>query len=48
MTEKLGFTVRDLQRIRVQNIKLNKIPINTYREIVDDEKIEFLKGLGLE
>lgn len=48
MTEKLGFTVRDLQRIRIQNIELGKIPINTYREIKGPEKDEFLKSIGLE
>lgn len=48
MTEKLGYTVRDLQRTRIQNIDLGKMPINTYREIKGDEKVEFLKSIGLE
>lgn len=48
MTEKLGYTVRDLQRIRIQNILLDKMPINTYREIKGEEKSEFLKSIGLE
>jgi len=48
MTEKLGYTVRDLQRIRVQNIELGKIPHNSYREITGNEQTEFLKSLGLE
>jgi 23S rRNA pseudouridine2604 synthase len=48
MTEKLGFTVRDLQRIRIQNIELGKMPVNTYREIKGSEKDEFLKSIGLE
>ena len=47
MTEKLGYTVRDLQRIRVQNIELQKTPLNSYREISGDEQVEFLKSLGL-
>ncbi len=47
MTEKLGYTVRDLQRIRVQNIKINNIPKNSYREILGDEQKDFLKSLGL-
>src|SRR3989338_3071474 len=34
MTEKLGYTVRDLQRIRIQNIELKKLPLNSHREIV--------------
>lgn len=48
MTEKLGYTVRDLQRIRVQNIKLNKIPKGGYVEITGADKEEFLKSIGLE
>ena len=48
MAEKLGFTVRDLQRIRIQNIELDKLPLNSYREIKGDEKAEFLKSIGLE
>ncbi len=48
MTEKLGYTVRDLQRIRVQNILLDNIPLNSYREITGEEKKEFLKSIGLE
>lgn len=47
MTESLGFTVRDLKRIRVQNIKLGKIKQNSYVEIVGKERDEFLKSLGL-
>lgn len=48
MAEKLGFTVRDLQRIRIQNIELGKLPLNSYREIKGDEKVQFLKSIGLE
>ncbi len=48
MTEKLGYTVRDLQRIRVQNLKLEKLGENSFREIVGEEKAEFLKSIGLE
>jgi len=47
MTEKLGYTVTDLKRVRLQNIKLEKISVNSYREITGDEKVEFLKSLGL-
>jgi 23S rRNA pseudouridine2604 synthase len=47
MTEKLGYTVRDLKRIRVQNVNLGKISENTYREIEGAEKEEFLKSIGL-
>jgi 23S rRNA pseudouridine2604 synthase len=48
MTEKLGYTVRDLQRVRVQNILLKNTPLNTYREITGNEQTEFLKSIGLE
>jgi 23S rRNA pseudouridine2604 synthase len=48
MTEKLGYTVRDLQRIRVQNIKLNKIPKGGYVEITGEDRDNFLKSIGLE
>lgn len=47
MTEKLGYTVRDLQRVRIQNVELNRMAINTYREIKGVEKDEFLKSIGL-
>ncbi len=47
MTEKLGYTVRDLQRIRVQNIKLGKLPKNSMREITGEELEDFLKSIGL-
>ncbi|MCX6702165.1 MAG: pseudouridine synthase [Candidatus Zambryskibacteria bacterium] len=47
MTEKLGYTVRDLQRIRVQNVELGKLPKNSHREIVGDELNTFLKSIGL-
>ncbi|MFZ2621360.1 MAG: pseudouridine synthase [Minisyncoccia bacterium] len=47
MTEKLGYTVRDLQRIRVQNIELGRLPLNSHREIVGIEQEKFLKSIGL-
>ncbi len=47
MTEKLGYTVRKLERVRVQNIKLDKMPANSYREINGDELDEFLKSISL-
>lgn len=47
MTEKLGYTVRDLQRIRIQNITLGKIPLNSYKEITGTDKESFLESLGL-
>lgn len=47
MTEKLGYTVRDLKRIRVQNIELGKISPNSYKEISGEDKTKFLNSLGL-
>lgn len=47
MTEKLGYTVRDLQRVRVQNIELKKTPLNSFREIKGAELEEFLKSMKL-
>ena len=48
MTEKLGYTVRDLERVRVQNIELKKLPVNSHREIMGEELEGFLKSIGLE
>jgi 23S rRNA pseudouridine2604 synthase len=47
MTEKLGYTVRDLQRIRVQNIELGKLPVNSHREVTGNELNIFLKSIDL-
>ncbi len=47
MTDKLGYTVTDLQRIRIQNIELGKISTNAYKEIVGEEKEKFLESIGL-
>lgn len=47
MTEKLGYTVRDLKRMRIQNVELRKIPPNSHRKIEGDELEEFLKSIGL-
>ncbi len=47
MTDKLGYTVTDLKRVRVQNILLNDIKPGAYREIVDEEREVFLNSLGL-
>lgn len=47
MTEKLGYNVTDLKRIRVQNIKLGTIPAGKHKELVGEERTEFLKSLGL-
>ncbi len=47
MTEKLGYKVIDLKRVRIQNILLGKIPSNSYREIRGEEKNIFLSSIGL-
>jgi 23S rRNA pseudouridine2604 synthase len=47
MTSALGYTVHDLQRIRVMNIRLARLPPNTYRHIKGNELELFLHQLGL-
>ena len=47
MTEALYHKVIDLRRIRIMNIKIDKIPLGGYREITGKEKEEFLKSLKL-
>jgi len=47
MTEKLGYTVIDLCRIRVQNITLSKIGIGSWKEIDTESKKIFLQSIGL-
>ena len=39
--------VKDLQRVRIMNIKLGKLPKGAYRKIEGEELSEFLKSLGL-
>lgn len=48
MTEKLGYTVRDLNRTRIQNIELAKLPPNSHREIIGEELKTFLISLRLQ
>jgi len=43
----LGWQVKILKRVRVVNIKLDKLKPNQYRKIVGKELQEFLKELGL-
>ncbi len=47
MTEKLGYTVTDLCRVRVQNIELGKIRQGSWRELKSEEQVTFLKSIGL-
>ena len=47
MCEALHHNVIDLKRIRIMNIKLDKIQIGEFKEIKDDELKEFLKLLNI-
>lgn len=47
MTEKLGYTVRKLNRVRIQNISIGNLKTNAYREIKGEELQEFLKSINL-
>ena len=47
MTDKLGYTVINLKRVRIQNIELGNVKPGAYREIIDDEREAFLISLGL-
>lgn len=47
MCEALHHNVIDLKRIRILNIKLDKIPLNEWRVIKEKELSEFLKLLNL-
>jgi 23S rRNA pseudouridine2604 synthase len=41
MCEHFGFEVQKLERIRIMNVKLDGIPVGTYRELTEKE----LKGI---
>ncbi len=47
MTEKLGYTVTDLCRVRIQNIALGKLGQGSWRTLEDAERETFLKSIGL-
>ncbi len=47
MCAALGYQVQDLKRVRITNIKLDKLKPNQYRKIVGPELQEFLKELGV-
>jgi 23S rRNA pseudouridine2604 synthase len=47
MCAALGYQVQSLKRVRVMDIKLDKLKPNQYRKIVDRELAAFLKELGL-
>ena len=47
MCAALGYQVQDLKRVRITNIKLDKLKPNQYRKIVGAELEIFLKELGV-
>jgi 23S rRNA pseudouridine2604 synthase len=47
MAAALGYTIADLKRVRVGNIRLGALKIGDYRPIEGKELEKFLKGLGL-
>ena len=47
MCAALGYQIVTLKRVRVTNIKLDKLKPNQYRKIVGPELQEFLKELGI-
>ncbi len=46
MCQALGYTVEDLQRVRILNLKLNNLPIGKYRKLEGKEYIEFHKKIN--
>lgn len=48
MSAALGYQVQDLKRLRIMNIKLDKLKPNQYRKITNGELREFLKQLNLD
>ncbi|MCB9815632.1 rRNA pseudouridine synthase [Candidatus Nomurabacteria bacterium] len=47
MCAALGYQVQNLKRVRIGNIKIDKLKPNQYRKIQGDELKTFLKQLGL-
>ncbi len=47
MCAALGYQVKSLKRVRIANIKIEKLKPNQYRKIQGDELGEFLKELGV-
>ncbi len=47
MCAALGYQVQNLKRVRILNIKLEKLKPNQYRKITGKELTDFLKELGL-
>jgi 23S rRNA pseudouridine2604 synthase len=47
MCAALGYQIQTLKRVRIMNIKLDKLKPNQYRKIAGEELKDFLKELGL-
>lgn len=47
MCAALGYQIQSLKRVRIMNIKLDKLKPNQYRKIAGPELKEFLKELGI-
>lgn len=47
MCAALGYQIQSLKRVRIMNIKLDKLKPNQYRKITGSELEEFLKELGI-
>ncbi len=47
MTAALGYQVKQLKRTRIMNLCLNNLPKGESRKITPEEKIKFLKSIGL-
>ncbi|MCA9358955.1 rRNA pseudouridine synthase [Candidatus Kaiserbacteria bacterium] len=47
MCAALGYQVQNLKRVRIMNVKLEKLKPNQYRKIQGDELTTLLKSLGL-
>ncbi|MBQ1604706.1 MAG: helix-turn-helix domain-containing protein [Lachnospiraceae bacterium] len=41
----LGYRVKDLERVRIVNLKLDGIPLGGYREITDEEYLQLAMKL---
>lgn len=46
MCSALGFTIKRLQRVRIMNIELGRLPIGKWRNLTEDEKKELFKLLN--
>ena len=47
MCAALGYQIQSLKRVRIMNIKLDKLKPNQYRKLAGDELKDFLKELGV-